>query len=312
MSKVQKPFLSFCIPTYDRLEILRNTIESIYADLDGVDLDEFEVIVSDNQPDQSAKKVIEKFLFKNLFYFSTDCSGFLNSFNVLKCGNGQFLKLHNNYTKLRKGTLKKMIAEIKENISAKGLIFYTDGLNQNGEIKKINSFNSFMYELSYFSSWSTGFGIWRDDFLKVVESIKIDKYFPQTSLLLSQSKKNEYIINDRPIFDNQKIPKKGGYNIFKVFSVDFISLIEKCYLSGEINKDTLRKIKFNLLYNYLSVRYFKTVIVRVDDFEKSDIKKSITTYYSNIEYYAMIMTAFISPFKFVIRKIKIALFKQLK
>jgi len=312
MSKAQKPFLSFCIPTYDRLEILRNTIESIYADLDGVDLDEFEVIVSDNQLDQSAKKVIEKFLFKNLFYFSTDCSGFLNSFNVLKYGNGQFLKLHNNYTKLRKGTLKKMIAEIKENISAKGLIFYTDGLNQNGEIKKINSFNSFMYELSYFSSWSTGFGIWRDDFLKVVESIKIDKYFPQTSLLLSQSKKNEYIINDRPIFDNQKIPKKGGYNIFKVFSVDFISLIEKCYLSGEINKDTLRKIKFNLLYNYLSVRYFKTVIVRVDNFEKSDIKKSITTYYSNIEYYAMIMTAFISPFKFVIRKIKIALFKQLK
>ena len=312
MSKAQKPFLSFCIPTYDRLDILRNTIESIYADLDGVELDEFEVIVSDNHLDQSAKKVIEKFSFKNLFYFSTDCSGFLNSFNSLKCGNGQFLKLHNNYTKLRKGTLKKMIAEIKENIAAKGLIFYTDGLNQNGKIKKINSFNSFMYELSYFSSWSTGFGIWRDDFLKVVDSIKIDNYFPQTSLLLSQSKKSEYIINDRPIFDNQKIPKKGGYNIFKVFSVDYISLIEKSYLAGEITKDTLRKIKFNLLYNYLSVRYFKTVIVRVDNFEKSDIKKSITTYYSNTEYYAMIMTAFISPFKFVIRRIKITLFKQLK
>lgn len=309
MNKEQTPFLSFCIPTYDRLEILHNTIASIYADLDGVDLDEFEVIISDNKPDQSAKIIIEQFSYKNLFYFSTDCSGFLNSFNSLKCGSGQFLKLHNNYTKLRKGTLKKMITEIKENKVVKGLIFYTDGLNQNGEIRKFNSFNSFMSELSYFSSWSTGFGIWRDDFSKVFDSIKIDEYFPQTSLLLSQSKKKEYIINDRPIFDNQKIPKKGGYNIFKVFSVDYVSLIEKSFLNGEITKDTFSKIKSNLLYNYLSIRYFKTVIVRVDNFEKSDIKKSITTYYSNIEYYAMIVTALISPFKFVIRKIKIALFR---
>ncbi|RZL40862.1 MAG: glycosyltransferase, partial [Pedobacter sp.] len=249
MNTEQKPFLSFCIPTYDRLEILHSTIESIYADLDGVELDEFEVIVSDNKPDQSAKKVIEKFSHKNLFYFSTDSSGFLNSFNSLKCGNGQFLKLHNNYTKLRRGTLRKMIGDVKENAAAKGLIFYTDGLNQNGEIKKFSTFDAFMHDLTYFSSWSSGFGIWRDDFSKIFDSIKIDEFFPQTSLLLSQSKKNNYIINDRPIFDNQKIPKKGGYNIFKVFSVDYVSLIEKSYLTGDITKDTFRKIKLNLLYN---------------------------------------------------------------
>ena len=40
------PYLSICIPTYQRIEITRNTIKSIYADLEGVDLCDFEVIVS--------------------------------------------------------------------------------------------------------------------------------------------------------------------------------------------------------------------------------------------------------------------------
>ena len=41
------PILSICIPTYNRLDILRNTIASIYADLDGVCMDDFEVVISD-------------------------------------------------------------------------------------------------------------------------------------------------------------------------------------------------------------------------------------------------------------------------
>lgn len=307
---IKKPYLSFCIPTYNRLEILQNTIESIYADLEGVESDEFEVIISDNEPNQSAKKIVAKFSHKNLHYYSNDCSGFLNSYFSLKCGDGLYLKLHNNYTKLRQGTLKKMISVIKENTVKKSLIFFTDGLKQNGKIKKFNSYNSFMYELSYFSSWSTGFGIWTDDFYNVCESVKIDKYFPQTSLLLSQSNKSYYIINDEPIFDNQKIPKKGGYNIFKVFSVDYVSLIEQSYLRNDISIDTFSKIKSDLLYNYLATRYFKTVITRLDNFEKSDIKKSVNTYYSNLAYYLMIIFALFSPFKFGVRKLKVAYFRK--
>ena len=45
-------YLSICIPTYQRIEITRNTIKSIYADLDGVSFDEFEVILSDNDKNE--------------------------------------------------------------------------------------------------------------------------------------------------------------------------------------------------------------------------------------------------------------------
>lgn len=305
----KKPYLSICIPTYDRIEILVNTIESIYSDLRGVSMDEFEVIISDNESNQSAKNVIDGFIHENLLYFSTDCEGFLNSFNSLQCGNGQFLKLHNNYTKLRKGTLKKMIDAVKDNCNEKPVIFYTNGLKQTGKIEQFDSYNSFMYKLSYFSSWSTGFSIWKDDFHNASKKIEIDKFFPQTSLLLSQANKSCYIINDKTIFDNQKIPNKGGYNIFKVFSINYVSLIEKCFLKNEISIQTFRKIKSDLLYDYLSVRYFKTVILKIDNFEKSNIKKSVNTYYSNLSYYLMIMIAFIAPIKISLRKIKIIFFR---
>lgn len=300
-----KPYLSICIPTYNRLEILANTLESIYADLNDVDTEDFEVIVSDNEPNHSAKALIDKFNFKNLHYHASTSSGFLNSFDVLKLGSGMFLKLHNNYTMFRKGSLKKIINEIKENSLNKPVIFYTNGLNQFGSIKKFDSYNLFMYRLTYLSSWSSGFGIWKEDFESICNTIEVNNYFPQTSLLITQTQKSNYIINDIPIFDNQDIPKKGGYNIFKVFSVDYISLIEKVYNKEEISKDTFNKIKKDLLLDYLSVRYFKTVILRIDNFEKNNIKESIEIHYSSIMYYIMIVTALFAPVKTLIRKIKV-------
>lgn len=300
-----KPFLSICIPTYNRLEILKNTLDSIYKDLTDVDLADFEVIVSDNEPGQSAKVIIAEFKFENLHYHASTSNGFLNSFNVLKLGNGMFLKLHNNYTMFRNGALKKMVNEIKENSIDKPVIFYTNGLNESGKIEKFASFNSFMYRLSYLSSWSSGFGIWKEDFEMVYQDIDINDYFPQTSLLLSQTQKKNYIINDIPIFDNQDIPKKGGYNIFKVFSDYYVSLIKGSYIREQISKETFNKIKTDLVLDYLSVRYFKTVIAKIDNFEKHDIKKSIEIHYSTCWYYLLIVTALFSPIKTLIRKVKV-------
>lgn len=305
---VKKPYLSICIPTYNRLEILNKTLESIYADLGDVAMEDFEVIISDNEPNQSTKKIIANFNFENLHYQATTCSGFLNSFEVLKFGNGMFLKLHNNYTMFRKGSLKKMITEIKESSINKPVIFYTNGLGQFGKIEKFDSYNAFMFRLSYLSSWSTGFGIWKEDFENISDKIEVNNYFPQTSLLMTQTKKLDYIINDIPIFDNQDIPKKGGYNIFKVFSVDYVSLIEGAYNNKEISEKTFNKIKKHLLFDYISARYFKTVIVGIDNFEKNDIKENIKIHYSTLMYYLMILTAVFAPVKTLIRKVKVFFF----
>lgn len=301
----KKPYLSICIPTYNRLDILQKTLDSIYADLNDLDLEDFEVVISDNEPNQSTKHIVTKFNFKNLHYHATTSSGFLNSFDVLKLGNGMFLKLHNNYTMIRKGSLKKMITEIKENFAGKPVIFYSNGLGEFGTIESFGTYNEFMFRLSYLSSWSSGFGIWKEDFENIYNKIDVNNYFPQTSLLMTQNQKINYIINDIPIFDNQDVPKKGGYNIFKVFCVDYVSLIEGAYKRKDISKKTFDKIKKDLLFKYISVRYFKTVIIRIDNFEKNDIKESVEVHYSTLMYYQMIASALFAPIKTLFRKIKV-------
>ena len=233
---LKRPFLSICIPTYNRQEILKKTLASIYADLNGIEIEDFEVVISDNEPNGSSKKIAEMFGYKNLHYYKTTCEGFLNSLYVLKFGNGHLLKLHNNYTQLKQGSLKLIIEDAKKTIDEKPLIFYTDGLKQSGRVERFNSFDNFMYNLSYFSSWSTGFSIWKEDLDKCADYIEINNYFPQTSLLLAQTKKSTYIINDLSLFYNQKVPKKGGYNIFKVFAVDYIKLIEESFQKKSNNK----------------------------------------------------------------------------
>lgn len=302
------PYLSICIPTYNRLEILKKTLDSIYSDLADVDLADFEVVISDNEPNHSTKIIIDQFHFDNLHYYPTTSSGFLNSFDVLKLGSGKFLKLHNNYTMLRKGSLKKMIADVQANSIEKPVLFFTNGLRQNGKAERFDTYEAFMYGLSYWSSWSSGFGIWKEDLEKIMNVVEVNNYFPQTSLLMTHTQKSNYIINDIPLFDNQDIPKKGGYNIFTVFSVDYVSLIEGAYIRKEISKKTFDKIKIDLLLDYISVRYFKTVIARIDNFKKNDIKKSIEIHYSTFMYYVMIITALFAPIKTLIRKIKVFFF----
>lgn len=295
-------YLSICIPTYQRIEITRNTIMSIYADLEGVDLGEFEVIVSDNDATETSRCFEKEFPYENFHYYQTKCEGFLNSFHVLGYGEGLFLKLHNNYTQLKKGSLRYLLNEIKQYTEDKPLMFFTNGLRHFKEKREFTSFDDYMRDLSYFSSWSTGFGIWKEDYDSIKESVAINKWFPQTSMMLPFYGKSRFVLNDLVIFDDQKVPKKGGYNPYYVFGVDYVNLVKDSYEQKHISTATYEKIKDDLLCDYLASRYFKTVIARMDKFEHRDIKKHLSVHYGKGAYYKMLWYAMLSPIKYLIKK----------
>ena len=103
---MQTPILSICIPCFGRVEYVRNTLNSIYSDNADVDLDKYEVVISDNDPKQAISVLADEFgTYPNLRYFHTECEGFMNSYHVLTYAQGNFLKLHNSQTLFRKGAL---------------------------------------------------------------------------------------------------------------------------------------------------------------------------------------------------------------
>lgn len=307
-----KPFLSICIPTYNRLEILINTIDSIYADVTEDIMDLFEVVVSDNSSDHNCQPIETRYAkYSNFHYYSTVCEGFLNSYYALTYGRGQFLKLHNNTALLKKKALLHMIDLVKDNAQTHPAIVFTDGYRLKGRVEQYGNFDGFMRGASYFTSWSTGFGMWKDDFDKI-KGIQLNKLFPQTSLLVTQLNKHMYIVDDYNLFVTQNVPQKGGYDIFNAFSVDYLNIIKDLRNDHTISEECYSYIKDALLYKFLSVRYFKTVIAKLDKFDHADIKGSLLINYSKIDYIKFKMASIWGPFRFILRELYKNIFTQLK
>lgn len=300
------PVLSICIPCYGRVEYVRRTLNSIFKENDDVSLEEYEVIISDNDPRKAIEALTREFHVSNLKYFNTQCEGFMNSYHVLTYASGEFLKLHNSQTIFRKGSLKRMIQEIKSAREKKSLIFYTNGLL--GKLKSIqfDSFESFMYSLSYWSSWSNGFCIWKEDFNNI-GNIKLNKLFPHTSIFLTQHHASSYIINDQVLFNVQRIPKRGGHNKFEAFTIEYPSLIDKCFKEGYISLKCKQHIIKDIMYNFLPSLLFNKYIARIETFDSSGFRQNIKKYFPHYAYPLVWCLTMTIPFKLIYRKIKTSL-----
>lgn len=75
---IVKPWVSFCISTYKRPEILKTTLETIARQT----FPHFEVIVSDNDPERSASEVVSSMNDERFRYFPNEENlGMIKSFN---------------------------------------------------------------------------------------------------------------------------------------------------------------------------------------------------------------------------------------
>ena len=125
---MKEPIVSICLPCYGRVEYVRRTLKSIYEYNSDVSLDDYEIVISDNDPKQNIRSLVSEFNFPNIHYHYTKCEGFMNSYYVLTYATGQFLKLHNSQVIFKKGALAALVQEIKDNQKNKPLVFYTNGL----------------------------------------------------------------------------------------------------------------------------------------------------------------------------------------
>ncbi len=87
--QLSQPFVSFCFTTYKRSDYLFNTLESIRQQT----FTDYEVIVSDNDPEKSGKIEVEKFDNMKFKYFSNEQNlGMKKSFNKsLERSSGKYI-----------------------------------------------------------------------------------------------------------------------------------------------------------------------------------------------------------------------------
>ncbi len=293
--------LSLCIPTNGAVQWVKSVLDSIYCQ--NYDENKYEVLVTDNGKGSNLGEYIKNYGHTNLRYIRTKDEGFLNLVTSLKEGHGIFCKMINHRSVLLPNSIADMVDVINRYKDSQPIIYCANSLAKCNRTVECDDLNTFLYHISYWSSWSAGIGFWHKDLPKI-EQIVPNKMFPNTSLLFEVRDNSKYVIWNKRYMHIQDDPEKGGYNLFYTFAVVFLDLINDLRVRERISKETFLKIKKELLF-FLTQNYTNEIIVpNRHNFIIKDIKKDISIYYGTYYYMKMIILAFLlAPYHYV-KKIK--------
>ena len=256
---MSNPIVSLCMPTNGVIEWVFPVLNSIYEQ--GCDNDDFEIIITDNGKNKEFKEKIKVYNQQrsNLYYFETDALPFINEIESYKRANGKLIKFVNHRTRLVKGALKQLIKLAKDNSDTKPIMYFTNGvLKKEKKTFKYDTFDQFVMNLSYWSSWSTGMTIWKEDFDKLPEDVSnFNELFPHTNVLFAERNRGRYIIDNTVIFDEMSQGKKpkGDYDLFYAFGVEYPTIILDLYRDNSISVHTFKSVVNNNL-RFVAYLYF--------------------------------------------------------
>ena len=255
------PIISLCIPTNGVSEWVFPVLDSIYDQ--NVDNTLFEVIVTNNgDNDEFHKKMLNyKKGYANIVYKKTEAYMFHNQLETLKLASGKYFKFVNHRSLLKPGALSRMIDIIKKNEKEKPVIFFSNGKMKEQQYR-LSNFDDFVSTIGEFASWTTGVGIWKEDYLKIPKDVKIDKISPHSCILFSERSKKGYLIENF-IFSEEidsGHSKKGKYDLFKAFAVEELTVTLNLFIDGDIKAKTLKKVKKS--YKKLVSKFYFEFIIR--------------------------------------------------
>lgn len=239
-------YLSLCLPTNGISEWVFPALDSIYSQ--EVDNDRFEVIVTDNGSNDDFRVAMEQYSkdHSNLIYEKTDAYMFDNQLEALKLAKGDYLKFVNHRSVWKEGRLQYMIDFLEQYEKEKPVIYFSNGaLGWGPTYKEFSDFDGFVRNLGIYGTWTSGVGIWKEDYDKIPSDFKYDAISPHAGILYSERNKGKYIIND--LYWMSEIDsdhsKKGKYDLYKAFALDEFIITINLYRDGDITIDTLKSVK---------------------------------------------------------------------
>ena len=253
--------LSICIPTYNRVEYLAVTVNSIVNQNRFSENKDVEIVISDNGStdgtDLYCSKLVQSWDSRIKYYNLKKPQGFVkNIFNVLSNANGQYLKLNNDTLIHHQNSLIEIINEInnaKIVLPKMNLFFSNNDQKIGGEYK---NFDYFMNNFSYSTTWIGSYGFWKDD-LSNLNEIKnnINSYFPHLELFEYINSNQSIKVNNLNLFTSVHPVGKGGYNLYEVFIQQYHIILKRWRSKNFITSVTYKKIKRDTLLN---VAYWHT------------------------------------------------------
>ena len=293
---MSQPLLSICIPTNGIPELIFPVLDSIFVQKEDKDL--FEVVVMDNGHNDDFKRQMTEYAAKydNLIYKQTDAYEFLSESECYKSASGLFIKFVNHRTKLLPNTIAYLLDFIKNNSEEKPAVYFSNGVIKGIEkIAEYDNFDGYVRELSYWSSWSTGMGFWKEDFDRIPQNTEFNMLFPHTTILFNEKQKKKYIIDNTVLLDEIQVSSanKGRYNLFYAFGVEYPGIICDLYRAGHISSETFLKVKEDN-FGFIAGLYYDFVFLKKKcSYNLSDKEKNLNVFYSFRKIKRSVLSTFI-------------------
>jgi glycosyltransferase involved in cell wall biosynthesis len=258
----KKPFLSICIPTYNRATHLEKTIQSIITQ-PVFSRGEIELVISDNFSTDDTERVAKLYSSQNkniLYSRNTQNIHDKNFPKVVSLAHGVYRKLYNDTAIFKNNSLEVLLETVKMNMEKRPVLCFANrnikGLNK----KNYNTYNfdEFVRIVSFWSTWIGLFGIWEEDLSKLSNlEAGCELSLWQTTVLFEMvSTKKHVVINNQAIVNLQEVEKKDlRYGIFKVFGQNYLSLYKQFLTDQNLSKNIFRTEKRKLLFNFFVTWY---------------------------------------------------------
>jgi abequosyltransferase len=276
--------LSICIPTYNRAEYLKKTLDSI-VNQEGF-AEHCEIVISDNCSPDNTAEVVDTFMaqYKNIRYYRNDTNvGELNFVRVMDLARGKYIKLNGDKIGFCETGLTRLIGYLQQiDVAVVFLINCQKDLKEKGMIS-CTTFDEFVQKVSYWSTWMSGIILRKSDYQTLEGKERaIGSFLIQTDIMfrIIGSSQSTQIINELLLFE-QPIENKGGYNLFEVFVNNYLSLYDYYLKTGLLSQKTYKNEKIYLLYHFVFPWYTMIVLRKKFQFEVTRANKIIIHHYSS-------------------------------
>jgi abequosyltransferase len=276
--------LSICIPTLNRADSLQKTLQSIVESRQFSE--KCEVVICDNNSTDNTREVVASFTarFANVRYFKNDVTipADANFVNLLKLGSGKYLKLHSDKTLFIEGKLDDLLTGLSDLDAPVVFLLNKGDVRQENQVIHCSDLNEFVAAVSFMSTWMSGAIYRRVEFQRVTGTeAQVGLCLIQTFMLFQLVSQYSRAIVMTGHFMYEAEVAKGGYNLFKVFINNYLTLCQDFVADRTLSEQSYHKEKKRLLVDFVFPWYTLTVVKkdRKYAFDMSGAHATIFKYY---------------------------------
>jgi len=268
------PILSICIPTFNRCDMLENTLKSIVDTNVFQSTNEVEIVISNNCSEDETNELCLKYAEKypqKIKYINQEQPIFSDNhiFKTMEYASGIFCKLSNDTCVYRNGALDKIVYFLKEH-KEEDCIFFLNKKTKKNQYKRVTTLDDFIKIVSFKCTWIGSLCIKKDVYNTLKEPLRCSKLNLAQVDIYGQLFENNYsatVFRDI-LFDVQSEKVKTiGYNIAEVFGKNYFTVLKSFVgKNNGISNCTINGEKWNII-NFINSFYF-------DVFNKYNIDKS--------------------------------------